>query len=576
MAKKDFRSNVAVSYNDLRKLSVGDRANLTRSSSGASLLSSLTPEQYSALFPKYYLQRDPDVGGFLAALTKRGQQIIRPGFGGGDSAMPQPISRASLGTESKLLNQTTTRQSESQEEQQKNIRESPRTDLQPSTGFSKNFSPRERATLNLISKREGSGDPNVIFGDSGGKSGTGKYSQQLKEMGYTKPLTEMSINEVLKLQDDLIKLTKGSLRHSPGLGTSAVGSGQMIKGTLIANLRAMGIPEDQWGDMKFDKDLQDRLTLTNFKRSGIGDPNADPSTWNTTRLGQQYESFDVSKGYSPLSQREMQSISEAPSDRPDQAPATQTAQASAAPATQGPTQEAQIDNSLQKKIEEANLSYEQGSNIQAETPTINVMADGGQETLTTDKIEAHPIQSVRSDGVVADTSNKPIFAMNTDENKSSYHPADPKTQSVPSNPGGEKIKVLPDGPLKGDNAIVTDDNKRPLFTMNTEKETASYSPESKKIQITPQRLPVLAEGGTVDLRTNPNDLEPTVTPNDTNNTNEQVQQPQQSSMSASSPLMSNPLYTPPPITELSPCPSFIRVISGLEAGGHYDLGKYSG
>lgn len=178
-----------------------------------------------------------------------------------------------------------------------------------------NVSPRERATLDLIAKREGSKDPNVIFGDVGGKPGSGQYSQQLKAMGYTKPLTEMTIAEVRALQKDLIKLTKGRIGKGD-LGTSAVGSGQMIGSTLESNLKALGIPEDQWDKIKFTKELQERLTLSNFKLMGIGDPNADPSTWNHAALGQQYESFDTSK-FPPMTQQEAESVRSKSDVRPE-------------------------------------------------------------------------------------------------------------------------------------------------------------------------------------------------------------------------------------------------------------------
>ena len=178
-----------------------------------------------------------------------------------------------------------------------------------------NISPRERATLDFIAKREGSKDPNVIFGDVGGKGGTGQYSQQLKNMGYTKPLTEMTITEVRAMQKDLIKLTKGRIGKGD-LGTSAVGSGQMIGSTLETNLKALGIPQDQWDNIKFDKDLQDRLTLQNFKTMGIGDPNAPPSTWNHGVLGQQYESLDTRK-HPAMSQSEMTDIEGKSAIRPE-------------------------------------------------------------------------------------------------------------------------------------------------------------------------------------------------------------------------------------------------------------------
>jgi hypothetical protein len=81
----------------------------------------------------------------------------------------------------------------SDEEIAQNIKNSP----------SGNFSARERSTLDFISKREGSTDPNIIFGDVGNVPGSGKYSKQLRQMGHTKPLTEMTVKEVMAMQKDL-------------------------------------------------------------------------------------------------------------------------------------------------------------------------------------------------------------------------------------------------------------------------------------------------------------------------------------------------------------------------------------
>lgn len=164
-----------------------------------------------------------------------------------------------------------------------------------------NFTPRERATLNFISNREGARDPNIIFGGERYKAALGLDK---------KPLTEMSVAEVLEMQKKMTQLTAAE-GIAGGRGTSAVGTGQMVRGTLIANLQALGIPEDQWGSVKFDQTLQERLTLQNFKSSGIGDPNGDPNSWNMTRLGAQYESLDTSKGFPPMSQAELQSIATA-------------------------------------------------------------------------------------------------------------------------------------------------------------------------------------------------------------------------------------------------------------------------
>ncbi len=174
------------------------------------------------------------------------------------------------------------------------------------------FSPKERATLDFIAKREGASDPDIIFGGE-------RYKERL---GLDKkPLTEHTISEVINgIMPKLRELSKadgfGRLDNGRVVGTSAVGTGQMIEGTLVANLRALGIPEDQWDELKLDKDLQERLTLQNFKSSGIGNPNADPSTWDHQRLGAQYESLNRGRGHPGMTQAEAAAIENASPERP--------------------------------------------------------------------------------------------------------------------------------------------------------------------------------------------------------------------------------------------------------------------
>ena len=67
-----------------------------------------------------------------------------------------------------------------------------------------------------------------------------------------------------------------------------------------------------------------------------------------------------------------------------------------------------------------------------------------------------------------------------------------ETPKIPQNyAGGEQkvnsdsITAFPISGLNGDNAIVADSNKDPLFTMNTNKESASYDPNTGKVEIQP-------------------------------------------------------------------------------------------
>ncbi len=379
--------NVTIGFNQLNKMSVPDRFEVA--SADKSVLTNLTPEQYSRLFPGYYknilskgvteksvtqattqgagrggTSETPSVasGGRVSgagrpsssgAETGRAiaegrvksnalQQILKKnGIGSSDPASMTELQRnqkdvfeklkkgsisaddASVGFMKEISTEKlksagiervqisgdkfeyrmmpTKASTMSDEEIEKNLK---------SSGAG-NFSARERATLDFISKREGSKDPNTIFGDSK-TGGNGQYS---KALGLDKrPLTDMSILEVLDMQKKLTRLTAAN-GVANGIGTSAVGSGQMIRSTLLTNLRNLGIPEKDWNTIKFDKNLQERLTLQNFKTSKIGDPNADPSTWNLYRLGGQYESLDTSKGFKPMSEHEKMLISNASSQK---------------------------------------------------------------------------------------------------------------------------------------------------------------------------------------------------------------------------------------------------------------------
>lgn len=89
----------------------------------------------------------------------------------------------------------------------------------------------------------------------------------------------------------------------------------------------------------------------------------------------------------------------------------------------------------------------------------------------------------------------------------------------------KKIEAYPIGALKGDNTVIVDADKNPLFTMNTNTEFATFNPKTQSVTVTPQHkldkrlstaqvkndpIPVLADGGTVDLdnrmKANPDEL----------------------------------------------------------------------
>lgn len=378
MAVNPITSNdLTIDLSDLLKLSVSDRVQAAQDDGIAqALMSALTPIQMAKAFPDYYRKELPDISNFILG-NRYLDRVGAGGFdqrGGGDygSTMPRyggetalPSDRQPGGKKlsvdemkAKLLekgidvektyetigtgiaadderigylkNASADELSKMGFEQydgpdgKKMIRVLPTEASQMSdeaavaeykkTFSDGNFTPRERATLDFIAHREGAKNADIIFGDTGNIPGSGKYSRML---GLDKrPLSDHTINEVLALQKQMTRIT-GADGVAGGVGTSAVGTGQMVRKTLIGNLKSLGIPEDQWDKIKFDKNLQERLTLENFKTSGIGNPNADPSTWNLRQLGNQYESLDTAKGHSTITQNEADSIRNSSNIRPE-------------------------------------------------------------------------------------------------------------------------------------------------------------------------------------------------------------------------------------------------------------------
>jgi hypothetical protein len=161
------------------------------------------------------------------------------------------------------------------------------------------MSAKESAVIDMISKREGvSGEQgyDMILGDVNGP-GTSLLGVP------PKPLTEMTLNELYDWQTQMLN------NPNNRWNSSAAGAGQFVRTTLFGKNRSggllaqMGITPDLWGTTKFDKTLQDMLILQNFK-DNVGDPTADPSTWNMTALGAQWQSFM----FKPLNQNDVNAL----------------------------------------------------------------------------------------------------------------------------------------------------------------------------------------------------------------------------------------------------------------------------
>ena len=271
---------IVIDFKKLRSVPVRDRVALAQSNQASEIFGNLTPSQIAALFPDYYKKQISSLAGqvssFGSALSTQpgsggggvggGRSSAGGGSGGSGTAVPVgPPPRP------EVVNGILTAAGISVET--------------PAASSDGHFTAKERATLDLVAQREGAKDPNVVFGGS-------RYAAQL---GLDQvPLTERSVadvvNNVMPKLRSLSKADGYGVMNGRVVGTSAVGTGQMVEGTLKTNLRHLGIPESEWDKIKFDKTLQERLTLANFETSGIGNPN-DPKSWNYDRLAQQYESL---------------------------------------------------------------------------------------------------------------------------------------------------------------------------------------------------------------------------------------------------------------------------------------------
>jgi hypothetical protein len=155
------------------------------------------------------------------------------------------------------------------------------------------FTNKELAFLTFISKHEWA-TPDTAYGQS--KGGSSKYQTSEKKFG--KPLSRLTITQVLALCADIHAETKAA-GVAGGIGTSAVGSAQFVAGTLKAMLTRCGVTPNLYGTTVFSPLLQQEMTVSLLKSIGL-DPN-HVADWmhihsKLVTLGNTWESLDMSKG----------------------------------------------------------------------------------------------------------------------------------------------------------------------------------------------------------------------------------------------------------------------------------------
>lgn len=133
-----------------------------------------------------------------------------------------------------------------------------------------------------------------------------------------------------------------------------------------------------------------------------------------------------------------------------------------------------------------------------------------------------------------------------------------------------QIEAKPIGGLRGDNTVVVDENQKPMFTMNTDKESANYDPKTGKVSVTP----LGKNDGDQINRSSDENVGQAQTPQ------ERVQDVRDNIGAMSS--ITTPGSDMPDFdsilnaTTRTPCPSFSRAIAATnfqKEGNHFDWGS---
>lgn len=284
-----------ISFKALKKLTTKQRLEAIQDPyMGRSLLMALTPTQYADLFPKDYLRGDPDIGGFRLALTRTTQeqreaseqdllQRLKKVEGQADiverlkGRVSEIYKRITGGKSINDIPKLTDEQSQAftrlqsgksidaNSQDGKIFSKLSKTELQ-SIGVTLSqdekgnsvytYAAPEAGREEAVSRLKTGGTSSNKFFDSIIRAeGTGKYGDPYNtSLGYTKspkPLTEMSMREVLEWGDNI--------RHNTDIGrktnSSAKGAFQITNQTQRDAMNALGIGLDE----KFSPENQRRM-----------------------------------------------------------------------------------------------------------------------------------------------------------------------------------------------------------------------------------------------------------------------------------------------------------------------------
>jgi hypothetical protein len=213
-----------------------------------------------------------------------------------------------------------------------------------------------------------------------------------------------------------------------------------------------------------------------------------------------------------------------------------------------------------------------GSTSTEQTPINTVTPTAPQQAASVEQAPA-PVQTASVEPAAA-----PEQAASAEPTATPVQTASAEQVPVPVQAfadGGEaavndgEISAQPINAMKGDNSLVVDGNKNPLFTMNTKEESANYDPESGKVSVEPVS------------KNNPDSLKAPDSPDSAPAGPTQAERSGENNgniSSINSAKASEPNYSMDAATRLTttaPCPSFGRAMSAAQfgkSGSHFDAG----
>jgi uncharacterized protein (TIGR02594 family) len=394
---------------------------------------------------------------------------------------------------------------------------------------------------------------NASLAQQGIKHSGSNLAGSYLDWGQQKKAEETSAGDVLAMKDKShVGLSTGKTRIGPD-GQMQI---EMLGGNQGDKVTKMWVSADKVSVRRAGEDQYHPEVLAAIKR-GEADQSTVAAVQQQTgvKVGDKGQQPEAQPGTVPaagpgmVGSNQQAAQAPAPAQAPAQATNVQTANKTEAP----PTAAAQPEQPAKAPAQQTAQAEPKPENVQA-------LASGGEQPVETENITAYPIGGLRGDNsVVVDQDAKPLFTMNTKKETAEYNPRTGKVHVEPVFDHKEKLE----------------EHKNEL-----EEKIIQQQPEKKK-----NSIKVLAEGGDVSLQSDPvtkNDPESLAAPEPeakSEPAEPEQKAPEQAPMSDKQPSPSPPNTSFDAMTQMSAnpfvCPSFERAINAAnfkKSGNHFDHG----